>query len=133
MSKYCKAYALRVTYLDCMECETKECKGVQNVYKAYLRLLPEQECFLVFVSKREKAKKNVVLKCVVKECIVRKEETLYNLKPIKCVTDKKENIESYKQNFLCINSTIDTGIRKTQRDIYPVFTSKEKCLEWLKA
>ena len=49
------------------------------------------------------------------------------------VTVKKENIESYKQNFLCINSTIDTGIRKTQRDIYPVFTSKEKCLEWLKA
>lgn len=27
MSKYCKAYKLRVTYLDCMECETKECKG----------------------------------------------------------------------------------------------------------
>lgn len=90
MAKYCKAYALHVTYLDCMECETKECKGMQNVHKTYLRLLPEQECFLVFVSKREKAKKNVVLKCIVKECIVRKEETLYNLKPIKCVTAKKE-------------------------------------------
>lgn len=25
MAKYCKAYALHVTYLDCMECEDKEC------------------------------------------------------------------------------------------------------------
>ena len=57
----------------------------------------------------------------------------YTRTGITVLEDKKENIESYKQNFLCINSTIDTGIRKTQRDIYPVFTSKEKCLEWLKA
>lgn len=26
MAKYCKAYKLRVTYLDCMECEDKQCK-----------------------------------------------------------------------------------------------------------
>lgn len=26
MAKYCKAYKLRVTYLDCMECEEKQCR-----------------------------------------------------------------------------------------------------------
>lgn len=26
MSKYCKPMGLYVTYLDCMECEDKECK-----------------------------------------------------------------------------------------------------------
>ena len=26
MAKYCKAYKLRVTYLDCMECEDKQCR-----------------------------------------------------------------------------------------------------------
>lgn len=30
MAKYCKAYKLRVTYLDCMECEEKQCKQTRN-------------------------------------------------------------------------------------------------------
>lgn len=30
MAKYCKAYKLRVTYLDCMECEDKQCKQTRN-------------------------------------------------------------------------------------------------------
>ena len=49
MSKYCKAYAIRVTYLDCLECETKECKQKgDNMVKRYLMLEPGQEVFLVF-------------------------------------------------------------------------------------
>lgn len=33
MAKYCKAYKLKVTYLDCLECETKECKQTARYYK----------------------------------------------------------------------------------------------------
>lgn len=28
MAKYCKAYKLKVTYLDCLECETNSEKSV---------------------------------------------------------------------------------------------------------
>ena len=133
MSKYCKAYNLKVTYMDCLDCETNECKNMDHTHKAYLLLNPGQECFLIMVSKKEKAKKDVVLKCIVKECIVRKTETLYSLEPIKCVTDKNEDIKKYVNRFYCINSTIDTGMRVLQRNIYPVFTTKEKCLEWLRS
>lgn len=31
MAKYCKAYKLRVTYLDCMECEDKQCKQIKKM------------------------------------------------------------------------------------------------------
>ena len=87
MSKYCKAYALRVTYLDCMECETKECKRKGNkMVKRYLQLESEQKVFLVFASKREGYKDNVVIRCHVREATIRKETTIYTLETEKVVT-----------------------------------------------
>lgn len=129
MSKYCKAYALRVTYLDCLECETKECK--QTVKKAYLELEPEQTVFVVFASKREGYMDNIVIRCKVKECIVRSNTTLYCLSKEKIVTGQK-NLNTFIDNFMCENANIDTGYRGLQIDKYPVFTTKEKCIEWLK-
>lgn len=159
MSKYCKAYKLRVTYLDCMECETKECRKTtnasmeeqkqeeiakyvqsmvnvnlqkgKNMIKRYLQLEPEQKVFLVFASKREGYKENIVIRCKVKECTVRKDTVLYILRKEKIVTGQK-NIKSFIDNFMCKNANIDTGYRGMQGDIYPVFTTKEKCIEWLK-
>lgn len=129
MSKYCKAYKLKVTYLDCMECETKECK--QTVKKAYLELEPEQTVFVVFASKREGYMDNIVIRCKVKECIVRSNTTLYCLSKEKIVTGQK-NLNTFIDNFMCENANIDTGYRGLQIDKYPVFTTKEKCIEWLK-
>lgn len=129
MAKYCKAYKLKVTYLDCLECETKECK--QKVKKAYLELEPEQKVFLVYKSKREGNKENVIIRCNVFECIIRKNKILYFLDKERVVLGK-DNLSETKIRFLCSNANIDTGYRGLQIDIYPVFTTKEKCLEWLK-
>lgn len=129
MAKYCKAYKLKVTYLDCLECETKECK--QTVKKAYLELEPEQTVFVVFASKREGYMDNIVIRCKVKECIVRSNTTLYCLSKEKIVTGQK-NLNTFIDNFMCENANIDTGYRGLQIDKYPVFTTKEKCIEWLR-
>lgn len=161
MAKYCKAYKLRVTYLDCMECEDKQCKQTRNanmeehgrtkiasyaqnmegvnlqkgeqmaLIKRYLRLEPEQKVFVVFASKREGYKDNVVLRCRVRECSVRKNTTVYYLVKEKIMTGQK-NIKSFIDCFSCENANIDTGYRGMQIDMYPVFTTKEKCIEWLK-
>lgn len=119
MAKYCKAYKLRVTYLDCMECEEKQCKQTRSanmeehgqtkivsyaqnmesvnlqkgdkmaVIKRYLRLEPEQKVFVVFASKREGYKDNIVLRCNVRECSIRKNTTVYYLVKEKVVLGKK--------------------------------------------
>lgn len=129
MAKYCKAYKLKVTYLDCLECETKECK--QTVKKAYLELEPEQTVFVVFASKREGYMDNIVIRCKVKECIVRSNTTLYCLSKEKIVTGQK-SLNTFIDNFMCENANIDTGYRGLQIDKYPVFTTKESCIKWLK-
>lgn len=129
MAKYCKAYKLKVTYLDCLECETKECK--QTVKKVYLELEPEQKVFLVYKSKKEGNKENIIIRCNVFECLVRKNKILYFLDKERVVLGK-DNLSETKTRFLCSNANIDTGYRGLQIDKYPVFTTKEKCIEWLK-
>lgn len=166
MSKYCRPMGLYVTYMDCMECEDKECitkreeqtnvnmgeqsqtkiaksvpcmeranlqKGDTNMAltKRYLSIEPEQTVFVVFASKREGYNDNIVIRCKVKECIVRRNSTLYCLRKEKVVTGKKR-IDTFIDSFMCENANIDTGYRGLQIDKYPVFTTKEKCMEWLK-
>lgn len=138
MSKYCKPMGLYVTYLDCMECETKECK--QNggdtkmaLTKRYLSIEPEQKVFLVFASKKEGYNADVVCRCKVKSATVYSDATIYNLKVEKIVLGKEQDkdVKRWVQTFMCENSNIDTGHRRSPNR-YPVFTTKEKCIEWLK-
>lgn len=131
MAKYCKAYKLRVTYLDCMECVNLQKGEKMAVTKRYLRLEPEQKVFVVFASKREGYKENIVLRCNVRECSIRKNTVIYYLTKEKVVLGKRD-IKPFIDCFSCENANIDTGYRGMQTDIYPVFTTKEKCIEWLK-
>lgn len=138
MSKFCKPMGLYVTYLDCMDCEGKECKQSHKIRKEekemkkiYLQAEPEQEVFLVFASKREGYKNDVVIKCKVIKATVYSNETIYSCEPIKIVTKTKEDLKNYVSSFLFANANIDTGLR-SGFNRYPVFTTKEKCLEWLK-
>ena len=135
MSKFCKPMGLYVTYLDCLECEGKECRQLQRkekeMKKIYLQVEPEQEVFLVFSSKRENYKNDVVIKCKVTKATVYSNETIYSCEPIKIVTKTKEDLKNYVSSFLFANANIDTGLR-SGFNRYPVFTTKEKCLEWLK-
>lgn len=139
MAKYCKAYELYVTYLDCLECEAKECK--QNgddtkmaLTKRYLSIEPEQKVFLVFASKKEGYKCNVVCRCKVVSATVYSDRTIYNLKLEKIVlgSEKENDTKNWVQTFMCENANIDTGYR-VNPNRYPVFTTKEKCIEWLKS
>lgn len=138
MSKFCKPMGLYVTYLDCLECEGKECKQSNKIRKeekemkkVYLQVELEQEVFLVFASKREGYKNDVIIKGKVTKATVYSNETLYTFEPIKIVTKTKEDLKNYVSSFLFANANIDTGLR-SGFNRYPVFTTKEKCLEWLK-
>lgn len=101
------------------------------VTKRYLRIEPGQKVFVVFASKREGYKENIVLRCNVRECSIRKNTTVYYLTKEKVVLGKRD-IKPFIDCFSCENANIDTGYRGMQTDIYPVFTTKEKCIEWLK-
>ena len=137
MSKYCRPMGLYVTYLDCMECEDKECiqshrKENEEMHKAYLMLEPEQIVFLVFASKREGYKNNVVVKCKCEKATVYKDSTIYHFKPIKIVTKEGDKqIENWGTSFMWENANIKTGHRN-KPNRYPVFTTKEGCVQWLK-
>ena len=156
---------LYVTYLDCMECEGKECitkreeqtnvnmeeqeqkriaesvpcmenvnlqKGEQKgMKKVYLLVDIGTELFLVFASKREGYKDNIVVKCRVAKATVYEKETIYSCEPIKVVTKARDNeIKHWVSSFMFENANIDTGYRN-KPNRYPVFTTKEKCLEWI--
>lgn len=133
MSKYCKPMGLYVTYLDCMDCEDKECiqshRKENKMIKRYLEIEPEQTVFLVLTSKKEGYDGNVVLECRCTKAVVYKNETIYHFEPIRIVTKTKTIVKA--ELLMCENANIDTGHRKAPNR-FPVFTTKEKCLEWLK-
>ena len=92
-----------------------------------------QTVYVVFASKREGYKDNVVLKAVVTRAeITQEKHVLYKCKPIKVVTDKGESVKKYVNSFYYKNSNIDTGVSGAGKMLYPVFTDKEKCLKWLR-
>lgn len=137
MSKYCKPIGLYVTYLDCMECEEKECiqfrenrKG-QNMKRIYLNVDIGQEVYLIFASKREKYDNDIVIKCKVTKAIVYEKETVYCCEPIKFMTKTKEDLKNYVSSFMFENANLNTGYR-SGFNRYPVFTTKEDCINWLK-
>lgn len=119
------------SYAQNMESVNLQKGDKMAVIKRYLRLEPEQKVFVVFASKREGYKDNIVLRCNVRECSIRKNTTIYYLVKEKVVLGKKD-IKPFIDCFSCENANIDTGYRGMQTDIYPVFTTKEKCIEWLK-
>lgn len=145
MSKYCKPMGLYVTYLDCMECEERECiqshkkedkkEEENNMNKTYLHVKPNDTIFCVFASVREGYDKNVVLMCKVQQAQVYVDYTEYIAVPVKVVVgaegDKKQEAKKYIHiHFRGAN--IDTGYRNKNSYCYPVFTTKERCIKWLR-
>ena len=151
MSKYCKPMGLYVTYLDCMECEDKECvtkreeqtnvsmegvnlqKGEQeDMKKVYFLVDIGSEIFLVFASKREGYTKNIVFRAEVVKATVDKDGVTYNCEINRCMNDKTVDVNKYVKFYMFRNANIDTGHRGMDKQYYPVFTTKERCLQWLK-
>lgn len=166
MSKYCRPMGLYVTYLDCMECEDKECitkreeqtnvsmeeqeqtriaesvpcmenvnlqKGEQkDMKKVYLLVDIGSEIFLVFASKREGYKNNIVFRAEVVKATIDKSGITYHCEVKKCTTNKEMDIDKMVKFFMFKNANIDTGYRGMDKTLYPVFTTKEGCIAWLK-
>ena len=129
MSKYCRPMGLYVTYLDCMECEGKECitkreeqtnvsmeeqeqtkivesvpcmesanlqKGEQeDMKKVYLLVDIGTELFLVFASKREGYKQNIVFRAEVVKATIDKDGVTYNCEINRCMNDKTVDVNKY--------------------------------------
>lgn len=166
MSKYCRPMGLYVTYLDCMECEGKECitkreeqtnvsmeeqeqtkivksvpcmenvnsqKGEQkDMKKVYLLVDIGTDVFLVFASKREGYKNNIVFRAEVVKATIDKSGITYHCEVKKCTTDKEMDIDKTVKFFMFKNANIDIGYRGIDKTLYPVFTTKEGCIAWLK-
>ena len=101
--------------------------------KVYLSIEIGSIVYLVFTSKREGAKDNIIVKCRVEKAIVYENSTIYTAKPIKIVSKagRKDDLKQWVPSFLFENANIDTGHRGNLNR-YPVFTEKEKCIKWLK-
>lgn len=101
--------------------------------KVYLPIEIGSTVYLVFTSKREGAKDNVIVKCKVDKVTVYEDETVYSCKLLKVVSKAGEkDIKKWVSSFCFKNANIDTGYRGFDKRYYPVFTIKEKCLEWIK-
>lgn len=100
--------------------------------KVYLPVEVGSFVFLVFASKRERYTDDVVVKCKVDKATVYEDKIIYSCKPIKVVTKAgNKEIDKWVSSFMFENANIDTGFRRGPNR-YPVFTTKEGCIKWLK-
>lgn len=102
--------------------------------KRYLNVDIGSIVYLVFSTKKLGNEKNIVVKCEVEKAIVYKDSTVYCCKMIKIVTKhnhKEELVKGWVTTFMFENANIDTGYKGGVPNRYPVFTTKEKCIEWL--
>lgn len=138
----CK-YGREFVQLDCKICTmygmcnmTKK-KGKIEQVRLILTVKPEQEMYLVFTAKKLGDKETVILKGTVGKIMVEsapnnKITVLYSLYPKKCVNGHKD-LTGYDKLLFFKDANIDTGYRGFGIEThYPVFTTKEKCMEWLK-
>lgn len=106
-------------------------KEAKKITKKYFQVDIGDTVFLVMGAKRNGAKENCVLRLNVDHIYVNEQGTVYTGKVEKVVTGSEKDISKYV-SYLCFkDDNIDTGY-STIKYIYPVFTTKEKCINWLK-
>lgn len=107
-------------------------KGKDEMKKVYLLVDIGIELFLVFASKREGYTKNIVFRAKVIKATVDGKGVTYNCEINRCMNDRTVNIDKYVKFYMFRNANIDTGYRGIDKQYYPVFTTKEGCLKWLR-
>lgn len=106
--------------------------------KIYLGITPGEKAYIVMESKKMGNTKNLVFMFTMTKVSVsvteeKKLSVIYQARLEKCMTDKKTNMDRFVKYLYFHDVNIDTGYSGMQQDTrYPVFTTKEKCLEWLK-
>lgn len=98
--------------------------------KVYLQVDPGQTVFLVFASVREGYNKNVVIKARVNDAVVSENTIKYRCELIRVVLGDGD-VKGFVKHLYFENANIDTGYRG-YNNMYPVFTTREKCISWLK-
>lgn len=104
---------------------------MKKITRTYLNVEIGQHVYLVYSSKRAGAEKNIVFESVVGQALVNEQGITYTCTPLKVVTDKKENPKKWGNFFSFKNANIDTG-HADYKYRFPVFTTKERCLKWLR-
>lgn len=106
--------------------------------KIYLGVAIGERAFIVMESKKMGNTRNLVFMFTLTEVSARvteegKMSVIYQARLEKCMTDKKADMSRFVKYLYFRDVNIDTGYSGMQQDTrYPVFTTKEKCLEWLK-
>lgn len=100
--------------------------------KVYLATPVGSNVYLVFASKREGCTKNIVFRAEVIKATVDGNGVTYNCEINRCMNDRTVNIDKYVKFYMFRNANIDTGYRGIDKQYYPVFTTKEGCIKWLR-
>lgn len=102
-----------------------------SITKKYLQLDVDDTVFLVVKAKRKGAEENCVLCLKVDHIVINENGTIYTCKVAKVAVGKEKSTGKYLPYYSFQNDNIDTGYGTT-RYRYPVFTTKERCIKWLK-
>lgn len=103
----------------------------------HLGVKPGQQIYLIFAAKKLKDKETIVFRGTVDSVVVEsapnnKIAVIYSVTLTKCVNGYKD-LKQFNKHLFFKDANIDTGFRGFGHDShYPVFTTKEKCMEWLK-
>lgn len=104
-----------------------------GAYKDYHLLEVGTKVYLVFSSKRAGDNQDIIMMCKITGAHVQENRVFYTCKFIKFVTGRYE-IDKQLKNFYFASYSIDpeTITPALFTNIYVVFTSKEKCKDWLR-
>lgn len=125
MSKYCKPYGLYVTYIDCMDCEGKECKQ-KKVNTIQTKLKVDQDVYYVLGDKKNKC----VVSAKVNTIMIGMSGITYLLSTGTIVTPKADKGKEVASCHIK-EENVDTGFVGFVQ-CYATFTTKEKCKEYLR-
>lgn len=131
MSKHCPKYGCTVLYADCLECDDKICKKENT--KRFPKYNVGDTLYIVY----ECSKYNIIILKANISCIkIYKEKISYSFNNVKVEHDK----------FNCMNGksfplfgivdenqiNVNNDLLKKLEVSYPIFTTKEKCKEYLR-
>lgn len=104
-----------------------------GAYKDYHLLEIGTKVYLVFSSRRAGNKEDIIMMCKIDSIHIQENKVYYTCKFIKFVIGKYE-IDKQLKSFYFANYSInpETVAPALFTNIYVVFTSKEKCKDWLK-
>lgn len=120
---------------DCELCsEFKKCEYTVRKENKTMKMVPlyvepEQTVYLVLCAKRAGEKENIVFRAKVTYITINRYGTTYHCRADKVVVGTDKNIDNCVNGYSFLGANVDTGFGTGG---YAVFTTKEKCISWLK-